>query len=108
MSSNTRIFVVAGLLLAVALGLFVSPLASSEPDGLERVAIDEGFDDAAEDSAVADSPLADYALDGDDEGMSGAISGVIGILVTFGVGTGVFGVLRVVREHSGAGTTATT
>lgn len=108
MNTNVRIFVVAGLLLAVALGLFVSPFASSEPDGLERVAIDEGFDGAAEDSAVADSPLADYGIDGSDEGMSGPISGVIGILVTFGVGVGLFGVLRVFRARSDTGAAATT
>lgn len=108
MSTNVRIFVLAGLLLAVALGLFVSPLASSEPDGLERVAIDEGFDEAGEDSAVADSPLADYGIDGSDEGLSGPISGVIGILVTFGIGMGVFGVLRVLRERSDTGAAATT
>ncbi|WP_436795002.1 PDGLE domain-containing protein [Actinospongicola halichondriae] len=97
MGTNVRIFVVAGLLLAVALGLFVSPFASSEPDGLERVAIDEGFADAANDSATSDSPLADYGIDGNDDSRSGAISGVIGILVTFGLGTAVFGVLRVLR-----------
>lgn len=98
MRTNVRIFVAAGLMLAVALGLFVSPFASSEPDGLERVAIDEGFDGAAEDSATADSPLADYSLDGDDDAASGAVSGVIGILVTFGIGTAVFGLLRVMRR----------
>ncbi len=100
MRTNVRIFVAAGLLLAVALALFVSPFASSEPDGLERVAIDEGFADAADDSATADSPLADYTLDGNDDGRSGAVSGIIGILVTFGFGTALFGVLRVLRKDS--------
>ena len=82
------------------------PAYAHGPD--ERVAIDEGFDGAAEASAVADSPLADSGIDGSDEGMSGPISGVIGILGTFGVGIGVFGVLRVLRERSGSGSAATT
>lgn len=98
MTTNVRIFVAAGLMLAVALALVVSPWASTEPDGLERVAIDEGFADTAERSSSADSPLADYGLDGDSDGSSGAVSGAIGILVTFGIGTGVFGVLRVLRS----------
>ncbi len=97
MRTNVRIFVAAGLLLAVALALFVSPLASPEPDGLQRVAVDEGFDDAAVDSSTAGSPLAGYAVDGDDRGTAGAVSGVIGILITFGLGTAVVGVLRVLR-----------
>ena len=51
-----------GLAVAFALAFFVSPYASSEPDGLERVAIDNGFADQAQEHALADGPLADYAV----------------------------------------------
>ena len=37
MKSNIRLFVVAGLLVGLGLALFVSPFASSSPDGLEKV-----------------------------------------------------------------------
>lgn len=103
MKANMRYFVVAGILLAAALAIFVSPFASSSPDGLERVAADEGFDGAAEDSAVADSPLADYGVEGiDDERTGTGVAGVVGILATFGLGVGVFGLLRVMRPEAGA------
>jgi hypothetical protein len=97
--SNTKLFVMAGLLIAAGLALFVSPLASSEPDGLERVATDEGFIDAAGDHALKDNPVADYSVKGiDDDRWSTAISGLIGVLVTFGVGVGVFALLRTFRS----------
>ena len=34
MKADTKLFLVAGLLLALALALFVSPFADSDPDGL--------------------------------------------------------------------------
>ena len=103
MSTNVKLFVVAGLLLAVALAIFVSPFASSSPDGLERVAEDEGFAETAAEHRLDDSPVADYAVDGvDDERVSGGLAGLVGVLVTFGLGVGVFAVLRTLRP-SGAG-----
>lgn len=53
-------FVVAGLVVALALGVFVSPFASGSPDGLERVAIDKGFEEAATGPVWSFSPFADY------------------------------------------------
>lgn len=105
--SNTRLFVIAGLSLAIGLALFVSPLASSKPDGLERVATDKRFIDAAGDHALKDSPVADYTVKGiDDSRWSTAVSGLVGVLVTFGVGMGVFALLRTFRtsaRDAGAG-----
>lgn len=96
--STTAIFILGGLVVAVALGLFVSPFASSSPDGLEKVAEDKEFLETAKDSAVADSPLADYAVSGvDNEKVSIGLSGLIGVLLTFGVGMLVFGSLRLLR-----------
>ena len=60
------LFVLGGLAVALLLAFVVSPWASSEPDGLERVAIDQGFADNATDHATAGSPLADYAVSGVD------------------------------------------
>jgi hypothetical protein len=83
---------VAGLIVALGLAAFASPFASSKPDGLERVAEDKGFLDTAEDSAVAESPLADYAVRNVDDARVGTgLSGVIGVLVTALVAAAVFG-----------------
>jgi hypothetical protein len=88
-------FVGLGLAVALVLAFFVSPFASSQPDGLEKVAGDKGFLAAAEDSTVAGSPLADYATQGiDDERLSTGVAGVIGVTATFAVGFGLFIVMK--------------
>ena len=46
---STRSVLVAGLLVALLLAGFVSFYASSDPDGLNRVAQDKGFADTEED-----------------------------------------------------------
>jgi hypothetical protein len=106
---NLTLFVVGGLIVALGLAFFVSPLASSSPDGLERVSIDEGFDSAAQDSATADGPLAGYGVEGvEDEPLSRGLAGVIGVVITFGAGMVLFGLLRTIRARRGtAGSTGT-
>ncbi|MET0696949.1 MAG: energy-coupling factor ABC transporter permease [Acidimicrobiia bacterium] len=94
-------FAAAGLVVAALLVLVVAPLASSEPDGLERVAIDQGFIDSAEDHPLADSPLADYEVAGIEEEATGIrLSGLIGVLITFGVGAAIVGAFVVIRRKS--------
>lgn len=74
-----------GLALAVAL-LVVAPFASANPDGLESVAGSLGFDTTAVESAVAESPFADYVVSPLGEtGVSVALAGLLGIVVTLGV-----------------------
>ena len=93
------LFVVGGLLVALALAFFVSPYASTSPDGLNKVAEDEGFDNAARDHALDDSPVAGYAVKGvRDERLSKGLSGIIGVTMTFGIGLILFGLL-VRRNH---------
>ncbi|HSD48277.1 MAG TPA: PDGLE domain-containing protein, partial [Actinomycetota bacterium] len=83
---NLTLFVVGGLIVALGLAFFVSPLASSSPDGLNKVAIDKGFSDTQKGHALDDGPLAGYAFKGvDDERVSTGIAGVIGVVVTFGL-----------------------
>ncbi|HEY8545432.1 MAG TPA: PDGLE domain-containing protein [Acidimicrobiales bacterium] len=89
MRRRLGLFVAAGLLVALALAFFVGPGASSSPDGLERVALDEGFADEADDHRLADSPLADYGVEGvDDERLGTGLAGVVGVGVTFVVMAG--------------------
>jgi hypothetical protein len=88
-------FLIAGLAVAFVLAGVVSFYASSSPDGLEKVAADEGFAGTAEDHALADGPLADYAVEGvDDSRASVGLAGVIGVGVTLMLGTGVLWLLR--------------
>jgi cobalt/nickel transport system permease protein len=96
-------FVLSGLVVAALLVLVVAPLASGDPDGLERVAIDQGFIDTAEDSAVAGSPLAEYGVSGvEDEAMGTRVAGLVGVLVTFGVGAAIVGAFVLIRNRSTA------
>lgn len=93
-----RVLVTVGLAVAVVLAFLVAPEASSEPDGLEKVAIDEGFVDGARDHDLAGSPTADYGVSGvSDPRLGTGLAGVIGIGVTF-VAAG--GLLLLVRRRS--------
>jgi cobalt/nickel transport protein len=103
-SGKVRLFVIAGLLVAVGLALVVSGFASSSPDGLERVAEDKGFLETARDHLFADGPLADYAVKGvGNERLSTGLSGLIGVLITFGVGLGLFALVRARRSGDRGG-----
>ena len=67
--------------VALLLAFFVSPEASSSPDGLEKVATDKGFIDTGTDHALADLPTADYGVEGvDNERLSTGLAGIIGVL----------------------------
>lgn len=93
------LFLVAGLIATAGIAFAVSPFASSEPDGLERVAIDQGFDSSAEEHTLADGPTADYALSGvEDDRLATGLAGVIGVVATFGLGAGTVWVLRRLRR----------
>ncbi|WP_026150502.1 energy-coupling factor ABC transporter permease [Streptomyces prunicolor] len=86
---------ITGLVASLLLAGFVSFYASSNPDGLEKVAADQGIDQKAKEHASADSPLADYGVrDVDDARLSGGLAGVIGVGVTVVAGTGVFWAVR--------------
>jgi cobalt/nickel transport system permease protein len=65
----------------------ISLFASAHPDGLQFVGAKLGFESAAQGSAAAGSPLAGYGVTGiGNAQVSGAIAGIIGVLVTISVG----------------------
>jgi len=67
---------------SMLVAVLLAPLASSAPDGLERVSIDRGFASLSADHSLIGSPLADYATTGvSNEMLTVALAGVIGILV---------------------------
>lgn len=100
MSATTRRASLLGAVAAVAviagLAFFASPFASTQPDGLNKVAADHGLDRAATDHPLDRSPTAGYETQGvDDEGLSKGVAGLIGVTVTF---LAVGGLLLVVRR----------
>jgi len=84
-------FLRAGLLVSLAIAGVLSYYASSQPDGLEKVAEDKGFLDTAKDSVNAGTPLADYGITGlENERLSVGLSGIIGVIVTLIVAFAIF------------------
>jgi cobalt/nickel transport protein len=109
-SSNQRLawFLAGGLLVALILAGVVSNFASGRPDGLDATAL-EGCTTDAEGNITGgtcmaqregehefeDGPLADYGISGiDNPYLSTGLSGVLGVLLTFGLGYGLFWLVR--------------
>ncbi len=83
------------LILALFLAL-LSPLASSSPDGLERVAEDKGFMETAREAVFEIIP--DYVLPGvGNEAGATILAGIIGTLMLFGIGYGLAHLLKAKR-----------
>lgn len=90
---RNQAFVVTGLGIALLVAIFLSPFASSDPDGLNRVSEDLGFADQEHPEAPATKlPFADvfdgYALKGVPDGIATPLAGLVGTLVTFGLAWG--------------------
>ena len=65
----------------------LAPLASSSPDGLERVAEDKGFIDLGQEAPF--QVIADYVFPGiENEALATVLAGLIGTLILFGVAYG--------------------
>jgi hypothetical protein len=91
-----RWFTVLALALAVGLGTAFSPLASSSPDGLEKVAEEQGFLDRGRLAGVQEkAPVPDYAFPGiSDPRLATAAAGFAGTIGVFLLGAGVVAVAR--------------
>jgi cobalt/nickel transport protein len=77
------------LIIALVIGAFISPFASSFPDGLERVAEDKGFLEKGEGNEAFNAAMPDYVIPGiPNETVAGSAAGVAGILLTFGAAYG--------------------
>jgi cobalt/nickel transport protein len=93
-TERNRAFVIAGLGVALLIAIFLSPFASSDPDGLDRVAGDLKFDKHAVEEAPArklpfHAIFDEYALKGVPEGVATPLAGLVGTLVTFGLAWGI-------------------
>ncbi|MEW5920970.1 MAG: PDGLE domain-containing protein [Bacillota bacterium] len=91
-----------GLCIALIVAALVSPFASPEPDGLERVAEDKGF--LEEGFSYLNSPIPDYLFPGiENEGLATSTAGLVGTLLTFGfmLGLGKLVIFRNKRVKNG-------
>lgn len=91
-------FVLAGLVVCLLTGMVVSNFAASTPDALQRAVINSACADAADQEAclatqegepvlqIQPQPLFDYQM--------AWFSGLVGIIATFSLGTGLVLLLR--------------
>ncbi len=85
-----------GLIACLAVAC-LSPLASSSPDGLERVAEDKGFIGRGQEAPF--QVIADYVFPGiQNEALATILAGLIGSLILFGA---VYGMAWLVQSRKG-------
>ncbi|HAG84186.1 MAG TPA: cobalt transport protein [Cyanobacteria bacterium UBA12227] len=101
---RNRIFLITGLGIALLIAIFLSPFASSDPDGLDRVSQDLNFDEKAAENAPAQklpfyNVFNEYALRGVPETVATPLAGLVGTLATFGLAWGI-GKLAVRNSNS--------
>jgi cobalt/nickel transport protein len=91
---RNRAFIITGLGIALLIAVFISPFASQDPDGLDRVSQDLKFEDkAVEDAPAKKLPFyavfEEYALRGVPEAIATPLAGLVGTLATFGLAWGI-------------------
>ena len=92
-SRRNLVFLGGGLAAALLVVVLLAPNASSDPDGLQQVAAQQGFADEAEEAPV--ELLGGYSVPGiAGAGASTALSGVIGVLAVAGITLGAAWTLR--------------
>lgn len=98
---STKTFAIFALLVCLVFAGLVSYYASGHPDGLNRVAADQGLAAKEESSVTADSPLAGYSTRPvDNDWLSGAIAGGLGVIVVLLIAGGLSYAVR--RRSSSA------
>ena len=86
------------LLLCLAVAC-LAPLASSSPDGLERVAEDKGFIGLGEEAPY--QVIADYIFPGiENEAVATILAGIFGTLILFGVAYGIAWLLALRKRRA--------
>lgn len=85
------------LLICLAVAC-ISPLASSSPDGLERVAEDKGFLGLGQEAPY--QVIADYVFPGiANEALATILAGIVGTLILFGVAYGLAWLLTLKKRR---------
>ena len=93
---SLKAFIVVALALAVGLAVGLSPYASASPDGLEKVAEENGFLESGRLAPIQDAaPIPDYAFPGiENERLATGAAGFVGTLAVFLVAYGLAILLR--------------
>jgi cobalt/nickel transport protein len=95
---NSPKIIIFGIILAAGIAVFLSPWASSWPDGLERVAENLGFLKKAEGPGVSvweKSPLPDYKLPGvQNERWATGLAGLVGTIAITALAWGLARLLK--------------
>jgi cobalt/nickel transport protein len=103
MKNKRKVFFLIGLGGSLILAAALSPFASSSPDGLERVAEEQGFLARAEApgaTAWGHAPVKDYLLPGiSNEKLATGAAGLVGTAGTFLLAFGLASLLR--RKRNG-------
>ena len=96
MKNQLKGFLWIGFGVSLLLALFLSPFASSSPDGLEKVAEHHGFAEKGERWTLWQyAPFRDYAIPGiENEKLATALAGLIGTAGIFMIAIGLGKVLR--------------
>lgn len=82
------VFLGLGLAGAALVVVVLAPHASREPDGLEKVAIEEGFAGRETTHALEDAPTAGYTIEGSGGAWGTVAAGLLGVAVTFALAGG--------------------
>jgi hypothetical protein len=78
-----RYWWVVGLAIAGVIAVLAANFASGDPDGLDSVAIDQGFEGVGKDPGFQILP--DYTIPGVDGTVSTIIAGLVGVAIVFGL-----------------------
>ena len=91
--TDSSTVIAGGVIVALVVGIMAVFFASPDPDGLERVADDKGFLDAAQGPVF--NVIPDYLVPGvTNETLAGMIAIILGTLLLFAVGYGLARLLR--------------
>ena len=87
--------IIIGLIIALFLAGIIAMFASPWPDGLEKVAEDNGFIEKAEVKPILNAPIPDYAWPGvKNERLATSLAGVAGTLLIFFVTYGISALIK--------------
>ena len=89
-TQNNRVFILTGLSIALIIAVLLSPFASKNPDGLDRVSKDLNFElKAAADPLAKKLPFfsifEEYSMRGVPESIATPLAGFVGTIATFGL-----------------------
>ncbi len=87
---SNRVFILTGLSIALIIAVLLSPFASKNPDGLDRVSKDLNFELKAEEDSLAKklpffSIFEEYSVRGVPESIATPLAGFVGTIATFGL-----------------------